>query len=40
MGEIFLWLCKAGTILYGLTMLILTIAYFSVSIYRKYFDSK
>lgn len=35
-----LWLCKAGMILYVFTMLVLTIGYCSVSIYRKYFDNK
>ncbi|MEY8408547.1 hypothetical protein AALA73_06595 [Parasutterella excrementihominis] len=40
MSSVFLWLCKAGTALYGLTMLILTIAYCSVCIYRKYFDNQ
>lgn len=40
MSSVFLWLCKAGTVLYGLTMLVLTIAYSSVCIYRNYFDNK
>lgn len=40
MNAVFLWLCKAGTVLYCLTMLVLTIAYCSVSIYRKYFDNE
>ena len=38
MSAVFLWLCKAGMILYVFTMLVLTIGYCSVSIYRKYFD--
>ena len=35
MSAVFLWLCKAGMILYVFTMLVLTIGYCSVSIYRK-----
>lgn len=40
MSAVFLWLGKAGMILYVFTMLVLTIGYCSVSIYRKYFDNK
>lgn len=34
MSAVFLWLCKAGMILYVFTMLVLTIGYCSVSIYH------
>ncbi|MFQ9392472.1 hypothetical protein [Parasutterella excrementihominis] len=38
MTAIFLWICKAGIVLYMLTMVVLAIAYCCVSVYRKFVD--
>jgi hypothetical protein len=38
MTAIFLWICKAGIVLYILTMALLIIAYCCVSAYRKFVD--